>query len=63
MRELKKGYKILIGAAGGIDERSISNFLGLADFVMVGRAITGSNDVKGSVRRILSAIGINHSIH
>ncbi|MGC9020799.1 MAG: orotidine 5'-phosphate decarboxylase / HUMPS family protein [Candidatus Methanodesulfokora sp.] len=63
MRELKKGYKILIGAAGGIDERSISNFLGLADFVMVGRAITGSNDVKGSVRRILSAIGIKHSIH
>ena len=63
MRELKKVHKIRMGAAGGIDERSISSFLGLADFVMVGRAITGSDDIRGSVRRILSAIGVEHFIH
>lgn len=57
MGELRKGCRLLLGAAGGIDEGSISDFLGLADFVMVGRAITGSSNVRESVRRILSAIG------
>lgn len=58
MRELKKECKILFGAAGGIDEKSALNFLGIADFIMVGRAITGSDNIRESVRRILSAVGM-----
>jgi len=53
-RELKRKFKILVAVAGGIREENLGEVLGSgADIVIVGRAITKSRDIKGSVRRFM----------
>ncbi len=54
LREL--GVKV--GVAGGINEDSLPKVRGIADFVMVGRAITKASDPEEAARRILRAAGL-----
>ncbi len=53
-----KGLGIKVGVAGGINEESLPKVRSIADFVMVGRAITKSPDPEDAARRILKAAGL-----
>ncbi|MDK2464221.1 MAG: orotidine 5'-phosphate decarboxylase [Candidatus Korarchaeota archaeon] len=50
-----RGLGVKIGAAGGLDPEGVSKLVGLADFVMVGRYVTGSEDPRGAAARVLEA--------
>ncbi len=46
---------LLVGAAGGIDSEAIRALRGVADFVMVGRAITRAGDPYSAALRVVRA--------
>ena len=50
-----RGLGVKVGAAGGLDPKGVSRLVGLADFVMVGRYITGSESPREAAARILEA--------
>ncbi len=50
-----RGLGVKVGAAGGLDPEGVSRLVGLADFVMVGRYITGSEDPGKAAARVLEA--------
>ncbi len=53
-----KELGVKIGVAGGINEHTIGEVARRADFVMVGRAITKSEDPRGAAIRILKNAGL-----
>ncbi len=51
-------FGIKVGVAGGINEDSLPKVREVADFVMVGRAITKAGDPEEAAKRILKAAGL-----
>ncbi len=50
-----KGTGLRVGAAGGLDPEGVSRLSSLADFVMVGRYVTGSEDPWRAASEVLRA--------